>query len=251
MRRRGIGVGAIHQQQQAAAKYKEKSAMLAKEQLEKLSQQMEIFRTKLQEFATKHKKDIKKDPNFRRAFQRMCANAGVDPLQSSANFWSKMLGVGDIYYELAVQVVEICVALQHQTGGLIEINELYRRLLKSKNITPGSAESANITVEDIIKAIEKISILGNGIEVIKCNNTYLIKSLSSETNVEQNEVIKLAQGLNGRIAFEDLRSKLGWADTKIDKTLNELLMEGIVWLDEHNSTKLFWFPGLYNRAVLL
>ena len=34
----------------------------------------------------------------------MCASIGVDPLASSKGFWSEMLGVGDFYYELGVQV---------------------------------------------------------------------------------------------------------------------------------------------------
>ena len=34
----------------------------------------------------------------------MCTSIGVDPLASSKGFWSEMLGFGDFYYELAVQV---------------------------------------------------------------------------------------------------------------------------------------------------
>lgn len=41
---------------------------------------MEVFKTNLQEFAHKHRKDIRKDPTFRTHFQRMCTNIGVDPL---------------------------------------------------------------------------------------------------------------------------------------------------------------------------
>ena len=155
----------MHRQQQTEAKYKEKSAEIAKEQLAKLSQQMEVFRGNLQEFAIKHKKDIRKDPNFRRAFQTMCANVGVDPLHSSTNFWTKMLGVGDIYYELAIQVVEICMALNHRTGGVMDINELYGRLIRSRKAS--SKSEADISVDDIVRAIEKIAILGNGIQLIK------------------------------------------------------------------------------------
>lgn len=41
---------------------------------------MDVFKTNLQEFAQKHRKDIRKDPTFRAHFQRMCTNIGVDPL---------------------------------------------------------------------------------------------------------------------------------------------------------------------------
>lgn len=29
-----------------------------------------------------------------------------------------MLGVGDFYYELGVQIIEVCLALKHRNGGL-------------------------------------------------------------------------------------------------------------------------------------
>jgi ESCRT-II complex subunit VPS22 len=45
-----------------------------------LQNQMDMFKTNLQEFAQKHRKDIRKDPTFRAHFQRMCTNIGVDPL---------------------------------------------------------------------------------------------------------------------------------------------------------------------------
>jgi ESCRT-II complex subunit VPS22 len=41
---------------------------------------MDVFKTNLQEFAQKHRKDIRKDATFRAHFQRMCTNIGVDPL---------------------------------------------------------------------------------------------------------------------------------------------------------------------------
>ena len=37
----------------------------------------------------------------------MCARIGVDPLASSKGFWAQLLGVGDFYYELGVQIIEV------------------------------------------------------------------------------------------------------------------------------------------------
>lgn len=44
--------------------------------------QMEKFRENLEDFAAKHKNEIKKNPQFRKQFQEMCASIGVDPLAS-------------------------------------------------------------------------------------------------------------------------------------------------------------------------
>lgn len=50
-----------------------------------MAKQMETFKVNLEEFATKHKDQIKKDPEFRVQFQEMCASIGVDPLACKYN----------------------------------------------------------------------------------------------------------------------------------------------------------------------
>ena len=62
----------------------------------------------------------------------MCASIGVDPLASSKGFWSEMLGVGDFYYELGVQIIEVCMVNAHKTGGLMELEDLTRRVTRSR-----------------------------------------------------------------------------------------------------------------------
>ena len=60
----------------------------------------------------------------------MCQKIGIDPLASKRGFWSQLLGVGDFYYELGVQIVEVCMRTRSSNGGLIEENELLERLRK-------------------------------------------------------------------------------------------------------------------------
>ena len=45
-----------------------------------MTKQMETFKVNLEDFASKHKDDIRKDADFRVQFQEMCAQIGVDPL---------------------------------------------------------------------------------------------------------------------------------------------------------------------------
>lgn len=51
-----------------------------------------------------------------------------------------MLGVGDFYYELGIQVVESCLVWQETTGGLTDICVIKRRLSKLRG-----AASAPVT----------------------------------------------------------------------------------------------------------
>ena len=111
------------------AKLLQKGAEIAEVQLQNVTQQMETFKASLEEFAAKYKSEIKKNPEFRfdfsffisdypckiicyplffrTKFQTMCARIGVDPLASSKGFWAQLLGVGDFYYELGVQIIEV------------------------------------------------------------------------------------------------------------------------------------------------
>lgn len=48
-----------------------------------MAKKLEEFRSHLEEFALKHRNDIRKDPQFRAQFHKMCAAVGVDPLASN------------------------------------------------------------------------------------------------------------------------------------------------------------------------
>lgn len=39
------------------------------------------------------------------------------PITAGKGFWAEMLGVGDFYYELGVQIIEVCLATSHRNGG--------------------------------------------------------------------------------------------------------------------------------------
>uniref|UniRef100_A0A0P4W6I7 Vacuolar-sorting protein SNF8 n=1 Tax=Scylla olivacea TaxID=85551 RepID=A0A0P4W6I7_SCYOL len=80
--RRRAGVGAIQRQKIQQDKFKEKGSEIQENQLEQMTLQMEKFREHLEDFAAKHKNEIKKNPQFRKQFQEMCASIGVDPLAS-------------------------------------------------------------------------------------------------------------------------------------------------------------------------
>jgi len=129
--RRRAGVGAVHKQKLEQEKYKDKGTVIQENQFEQMTKQLEVFRGNLEEFAAKYKNEIKKNSQFRRQFQEMCASIGVDPLASGKGFWS-VLGIGDFYYELAVQIVEVCMATTHKNGGIIGLDELRDRLASNR-----------------------------------------------------------------------------------------------------------------------
>ena len=58
------------------------------------------------------------------------------------------------HYELAVQIVEVCMAASHRTGGLMEVHELKKLLIKSRG-----SKREDISNDDILRAIKKLKIL--------------------------------------------------------------------------------------------
>lgn len=73
------------------AKFEEKATEITENETGQLLKQMDTFKKNLEEFAFKYKDEIKRNGNFRKQFQDMCANIGVDPLSSSKGFWSEIL----------------------------------------------------------------------------------------------------------------------------------------------------------------
>jgi len=63
-------------------------------------------------------------------------------LVANKGFWAELLGVGDFYYELGVQIVEICMAKRQENGGFMDIMELQRLLKTSRQAQHNSLEIA-------------------------------------------------------------------------------------------------------------
>ncbi|XP_002742063.1 vacuolar-sorting protein SNF8-like [Saccoglossus kowalevskii] len=246
MRRRGGGVGAINKKRLAEAKFKDKGTSIAEDQLAQMSKQLEAFRTYLEDFATKHKNDIRKSPEFRTQFQEMCATIGVDPLASGKGFWSEMLGVGEFYYELGVQIIEVCLATQHRNGGLMYLNEL---LLKVRTTRGKSKQAQDVSADDLMRAIKKLKILGNGFTLLKVGdgNNYLVQSVPAELNMDHTSVLQAAKD-TGNTSIPQLKQKLEWEEERAKLAVDYMVKEGLAWVDMQTRPQLYWFPGLFTET---
>ncbi|XP_054720475.1 vacuolar-sorting protein SNF8-like [Uloborus diversus] len=242
MRRRGVGgYGAIQKQQLAQARFKDKGSEIADDQLQQMTKQMETFRSNLQDFASKYKNKIRKNPEFRQQFQEMCAATGVDPLASSKGFWANMLGVGDFYYELGVQIVEVCLATRHRNGGILPLEDLQQLVLKSRKI---SSKQEDIGYDDLLRAIDKLKILGEGFRTIACGKKYIVQSVPAELSIDQTQVIQKAS-VTGYVTLSSLMEDFGWEKLRAQRSVDDLIREGLVWVDEQFAGEYcYWFPGL-------
>jgi ESCRT-II complex subunit VPS22 len=192
----------------------------------------------------------------------MCATVGVDPLaciyiikffmkyfllfscSASKGFWSQVLGVGDFYYELAVQIVEVCFATSEQNGGLISLDELLLRVRKAR----GKSRSAqDVSSDDILRAIKKLRALGDGFAVIEPTNgqgRILIQCIPGELSMDHTAILNSLQTRSSFTA-EQLRDQLRWSDDRIKTAIDFMIKEGLVWVDKNGRYTEYFFPGLF------
>lgn len=243
MRRGPGGIGAINKQRLAKAKYEQKGSAIADAQISQMSKQLESFKTYLEDFASKHKSDIKKNAEFRGHFQQMCARIGVDPLASSKGFWAEMLGVGDFYYELGVQAIEICMATRERNGGLLALDELHKLLLKG-----GGKSRQDVTEDDLARSIKKLHVLGSGFQIIPVGQNRIVQSVPGELNMDHTTVLQLAQDTSF-VSISTITSQLGWEKNRALHVLEHMIQEGMIWTDDQDTKeRLYWFPGLFKET---
>jgi ESCRT-II complex subunit VPS22 len=236
--RRRPGISGLQHGRQALEQYKQKGEEVRKNNLEAMREQLTVFRSSLEQFAHKYKDEIRKDPVFRAKFHTMCANIGVDPLVSNKGMWAQLLGLGDFYYELGVQVVEACMATRELNGGLLDLVTLHRLVLRRR----GSLADP-ISPDDIIQAVKKLKVLGGGFDLVKIGQQQYIRSVPGELNTDKNKILEVAQG-TGYVSEKGLQGSTGWTSTRISIALQALLQEGLALVDDGapDSQRLYWFP---------
>ncbi|KAI8327888.1 EAP30/Vps36 family-domain-containing protein [Blakeslea trispora] len=243
--RRGVGIAKVDYRKRTEQDYRQIGSSLAAKELEQLQKQMEVFKVNLQEFAQKHRKDIRKDPTFRAHFQRMCANIGVDPLASNKGFWADLLGVGDFYYELGIQIIEACILSRANDGGLTELSEIMRRVQTMRGGSYGkNKEPQQISEDDITRAIKTLTPLSGGYEVLQIGERKLVRSVPKELDKDQAALLLLAQK-TGYVDHEMIKSQLGWSNERIETATQHLLQDGIAWLDRFGDIDSYWIPSYF------
>jgi ESCRT-II complex subunit VPS22 len=165
-------------------------------------------------------------------------------LAASKGFWSQVLGVGDFYYELAVQIVEVCVATSAQNGGLISLDELLLRVRKAR----GKSKTAqDVSTDDILRAIKKLRALGDGFTVIEPTSgqgRILIQCIPGELSMDHTAILNSLQTRSSFTA-EQLRDQFKWSDERIKAAIDFMLKEGLVWVDNNGRHPEYYFPGLF------
>ena len=168
--------------------------------------------------------------------------------------------INDFYYELAIQITNICIALRPKNGGFLEENECLRLLNKLRG-----AKVQRVELEDIAKALKALEGLSPDFKMIITGNKKVIVSSSVDINSDQLTILDAASKTGGWMTFSELKTKIPNFNNKerFMTAIDQMLMEGLCWEDEQplldeSSSKgvyskpgdnqmVYWFPTLMNQ----
>ncbi|KAI5292165.1 hypothetical protein KEM55_008038 [Ascosphaera atra] len=264
--RRGVGLSAFANRTQTSQSYATHGANLRSEHSNSLQTQLSVFQSLLHNFAMQHGDEIKSDPEFRAEFARMCNAIGVDPLAGSntrgrskrglgsgGSFWTQVLGgdVNDFYFEVAGRVVELCRETRGENGGLIGVEECRKAVARGKAIGSGLKVSQYVTLtfkDDVLRAVKSLEPLGSGFSIVKVGNKDFIRSVPKELNTDQSTVLEAIQVL-GYVTVSMLQINLSWEKARAKTVIDDLLADGLVWVDMQSQEWEYWSPqGLLDES---
>jgi len=236
--RKRPGVAGLKKTAEQKKVFKERGQVLTETKLSQMGDQLKIFKENLERFAQKYKQQINKDPELRKHFNDMCVKINVDPLASQKGFWAELLGIGDFYYELGIQIIEVCIKARAENGGLMDLDDLLQRIIKAK--------AQAISKDDIERAVDKLKTLGNGFQLLNIGNKKMVQSVPCELSSDHTTALGLAQD-TAFITPSKLKQQLNWTEDRINVTLNLLLQEGMAWIDtQAKDEPQYWFPSIFS-----
>ena len=236
MSHRRAGVKGIQQQRKQKDSFQKVGQAVKEQQIDQIKADLSEFKIIMERFAKEHAAEIRKDPIYRSQFQKMCNQVGVDPLASNKSYWSKLLGFGDFYFEVSVQIAQICISTRDQNGGLIELDQLKVELAKLRG-----SKSDPISEDDIVQSIKCLKPLGEGFCVLKiAGNTY-IRSVPEELSQDLTEIISACEP--SPVTRKFLMETLKWDQDRVLHGITQLLQQSILWIDEQGSELTYWVAG--------
>ncbi|KAL4875450.1 EAP30/Vps36 family-domain-containing protein [Aspergillus karnatakaensis] len=263
--RRGVGLSAFTHRNATTQSYASHGATLRNSHTTSLQTQLSVFQSLLHTFALEHSETIKSNPTFRAEFARMCNVIGVDPLAASnvkgkhgggrgststlrggegsssgvGSFWTQIMGgdMNDFYFEVAVRVVELCRETRGVNGGLLGVEECRERVGKGRVIGGG----LEVSDDDVLRAVSSLEPLGSGFSIIHVGRKQYIRSIPKELNTDQATVLEAIQVL-GYVSVSMLQVNLEWEKARAQTVIDDLLADGLVWVDLQCAEKEYWSP---------
>lgn len=98
--------------------------------------------------------------------------------------------------------------------------------------------------EDVERAIAKLKSLGNGFEIHETGAGKVVQSVPTELSKDHTELLAIVEMTEGHTSVEALSAATGWNAGRAKENLNQMLKEGMAWIDAQTATgdPDYWFP---------
>lgn len=216
--------------------YAELGRFLSEKHSDQLSTQLSVLQSAVVNFATDHAEEISNNSEFRTKFSDICQAIGVDPLELW--LYSSDKKSDSFFVGLSVKIVEVCQETRDINGGLISFRELLSRL-QSVNLP------ATITESDVDKALASLDSLGSGYNVITIHNKKWLNFSASTGTITNDErsVYEVCTFMGGYATTRLLRDNFGWDKVRCQNVLDDMIMNGFLWLDKGPKESQYWEPS--------
>lgn len=221
--------------------YSQLGQRLTAEHNDRLLTQLQVLQSALVNFASEHGEEIKLNSEFRTKFTQMCLLANVDPLQLVLQKQDRSKNKNDNFsVALAVRIVEVAQATRGLNGGLMSINELLVRLNDNPQIP------LNVGDDDVQKGLAILTTLGQGYNILDINGKKWLKfSSATGTNISSDEksIYELSGFMGGFVTYRLLIDNYGWDKVRCKTVIDDMIMNGFLWVDEGSNEPQFWVPS--------
>ena len=209
-------------------------------QTKEYDDQLKLFQEKLIQFAIEHNEELKENIEFKSKFLKMCNTIGIDPL-TLFNKDRHLFNVNDYYYEICVKLIQICRDIKDLNGGIVSLEELQKIYFNE----------ANVTQADIEKSVEMLASLDGGFEIFQIrDHLKFLRSVPNELTSDQTKVLEVCSVM-GYASINLLHINLNWERVRCKTTLNEMITNGLLWMDNQCGGKeiLYWDPSWITKCV--
>jgi ESCRT-II complex subunit VPS22 len=95
--------------------------------------------------------------------------------------------------------------------------------------------------DDILRAVKSLEPLGSGFSIIRVGSKQFIRSVPKELNTDQATVLEAIQ-ISGFVTVSMLQLNLNWERARATTVIDDLLADGLVWVDSQCEENEYWSP---------
>lgn len=205
------------------------------------SAQLSVFKSALVNFAVEHGDEIRSNPEFTSKYTQICNLIGVDSLELLLYAELQQKRLKSFYEALAIRIVEVCHETRNFNGGLISLKELRSTLEADAEVRLGLSE------EDLLLALQSLARFGRGYDVIVVGGKKWLKfySASGEGGLspDYRKIYEMCEFVGGYVSYRLLRDNYGWDAVRLKSVIDEMILEGLLWIDAGEREWLFWEPS--------